>query len=860
MADRVRLTSLQKKLRDLEGSIREAEGPSLGLMEECTPISLSRSYTPTGGALTRTATQTTTGFGTTDVTTFAPDESARHEQLNFVSNTSGHSGSLAGASLLEDRISTELDVDQDWTTLMASVQELGVDILEVSGCDLELREGESFGGWSGSAGAAGATSLNLSGGDRFRAHADTDLLVLSQAHYEQALKTVSRRSTAARAAFLAKHFPSEASTDVIDRLLPLFHEETRSMGCVVVGEGTQSTTVWMIFSGQCQCWASPGSRALNEAAALGEETGDDTPATHKQACANVVQKADTCKGELPADDALASANNNGAAGQITRSCTGQITRSGTGTQSARNGTRERGAARSAREKPSSAPAETPASPSRLASAAGRGRKGKALGILKEGQFVGLFSALFHQPEPLTVVASSAQVELLAISKNELFSRLPNKVLEALKETMRAECDWYAHRSAHVATLPGQVLSRMEKLRSDLQQVHIPRMIDSPFLRRHGTPGLEMLDKVCDRYGALVHPESEWLFATRSPTFFHNIRLANVLRPASNQWQAVDKAAAISEDTQLRDVKSAQSQSANRRFHRFHHLSQKLQESAYDNEYIAPESSDKTRLLSPKSVSQLNITSTTTVCVHAAEEMGLTASQAQVDALHSASRVPTSSEDAVPLLMPSRVHRLTSYGELAQQKRTVQKTSQKLRLFASPGREKPAVEKVTFRSKAMRDKQAGLSVSSKVDISGSVESSRTEMSEHGDGEDVPKKLSRRHRSTEFLPDICTEDDEYQEMPPVLHTPKRRTCGSRTFKAHLDGGSLHRAPTAQEMRSKVFSPDKGIEIGMCKQSRRETQQPQPPDANPIMRRPVWRRSRFTVDLEPTQTIPIDRELAF
>merc|ERR1719491_280083 len=138
---------------------------------------------------------------------------------------------------------------------------------------------------------------------------------------------------------------------------------------------------------------------------------------------------------------------------------------------------------------------------------GMDRAPMTVGLLTEGKFIGMFSALFHQPEPLTVVVSSAHVNLLAISKNKLLPHLPPRVVDMLKDVMRSQNEWHSHQFARVAALPGQVSERLDSVRCEVQQAHVPRLIDSPFLRRQGRQGLEMLDNIINRYGKLVHPES-----------------------------------------------------------------------------------------------------------------------------------------------------------------------------------------------------------------------------------------------------------------------------------------------------------------------------------------------------------------
>lgn len=145
--------------------------------------------------------------------------------------------------------------------------------------------------------------------------------------------------------------------------------------------------------------------------------------------------------------------------------------------------------------------------------------------------MGLFSALLHEPEPLTVLISSPEVHLLVL-RPECCAKFTTKAQDALLDMIRAKSDWYAHRALHVTELPAQVAKRMAHLHSEVQQSQIPLLMDSPFLRRQGQgkPGLAKLEAICSHYGNEVHPESDWLYAPQSRGFFQSLRLSPGVAP------------------------------------------------------------------------------------------------------------------------------------------------------------------------------------------------------------------------------------------------------------------------------------------------------------------------------------------
>merc|ERR1712224_50763 len=95
--------------------------------------------------------------------------------------------------------------------------------------------------------------------------------------------------------------------------------------------------------------------------------------------------------------------------------------------------------------------------------------------------------------------------------------------------------WRQRRMEKLSLAPVLAARRKDQFLSEVQQAQIPRVIDSPFLRRraedrprHGLEsGLARLDAVCDQYGGFVHPESEWVFASEDRGFYLNMNLNSV---------------------------------------------------------------------------------------------------------------------------------------------------------------------------------------------------------------------------------------------------------------------------------------------------------------------------------------------
>merc|ERR1719359_821501 len=103
----------------------------------------------------------------------------------------------------------------------------------------------------------------------------------------------------------------------------------------------------------------------------------------------------------------------------------------------------------------------------------------------------------------------------------------------------------------------------------------------------------MLDIIVDRYGRLVHPESEWLFASGDPTFFRSCALANLEggHPEASFYEYPPKP-------------QGERTLANFRFCAFKSLSRSIQEASGDNDYLASGYSDEVAGLSPQSVCKL----------------------------------------------------------------------------------------------------------------------------------------------------------------------------------------------------------------------------------------------------------------
>eukprot|EP00929_Paragymnodinium_shiwhaense_P022117 TRINITY_DN14223_c0_g1_i2.p1 TRINITY_DN14223_c0_g1~~TRINITY_DN14223_c0_g1_i2.p1 ORF type:complete len:1781 (-),score=443.15 TRINITY_DN14223_c0_g1_i2:1294-6636(-) len=325
-------------------------------------------------------------------------------------------------------------------------------------CSRAFREGDTFGDLEGEDGSF-----------EYRAHTDSDVLLISQQVFKDALKTVERLTNKERAAFLRRYLPPTVQTASIEQLVPHLYEETKPRGSVLVREKALASTIWLIAKGCCQAVVNG---QLSDAADLG-------------AASLPPQSARSARPRLEGGAQFMAASSLG----MRAATAGSATRP--------------------------APQKQPTT----------------LGVLGEGHFIGLNSVVLRQAEEMSVVVISPEVELLMLqAPQNKQSVLIERCFEPLRESLCVKNDWYQQRSLRVAALPGQVSERLEKVRSEVQQAEIPLLMDSPFLRRGlglELPGFDRHRRVCEHFGALVHPESEWMFGAQDRSFYHHLQMSSL---------------------------------------------------------------------------------------------------------------------------------------------------------------------------------------------------------------------------------------------------------------------------------------------------------------------------------------------
>ncbi|CAE8620775.1 unnamed protein product, partial [Polarella glacialis] len=397
------------------------------------------------------------------------------------------------------------------------VQDEDLMLTGMKSCTREYYEGDHFGGWALPGHAPQEVAVHI-------AHSDVELIVISRAAFEMAAKQLERTKAQERGDFLRRCLPVEVTQEALEKLVPLFGDETKPKGSILVQEGSSSNTIWLIMKGRCSCRGSAGAQVpgLTEGAAHAAGAGSGQP-----------EDIASPRALRPASPSLGRAK--------------EEERSGAPSQG--RGTGGGGAGLMAQK-----------------------RGEMALGILEEGQFVGLASALLHELEPLTVTTASPEVMLLSLRIDNLtpLLKIP-KLLDALREMTRAQLGWHESRFARIEHLPSQVNQKAERMRSEMMRAQIPLVIDSPFLRRKGqaglAPGMVALEAVCKHFGSMVHPESEWIESLQNRNFFENMVLAN----ASTNNEVFQK---------LRNAEAkekADHGNANERFQHFSKLSFRLQQ-------------------------------------------------------------------------------------------------------------------------------------------------------------------------------------------------------------------------------------------------------------------------------------------
>jgi len=511
--DKLRLCSLQRRMRDLEAEL----GDSLGRYESGVFANPGQA----AGNLSRS------------VTTIRSGSPSGPRCLGSMSGPSlGPAHEEPAGITSEQPFLTEGLVQEDGDELesAAAVQQLaGIEALPgIGGSDSEYVEGQAFGSWTDreppKAGAPGARA-------HFRAHTESEVLMLTQAAYDIAMQIAAGVNTAERAAFLRKWLPPKVSSEMINRMVPLFAEETRPKGSVLVRKDCQAERVFLVTRGHCRCiLAAPaaglpasGAGGSGNVAGQGPGCGSGEEGSHE---------ATTSGGTLPSDVAAGPGSD-----------------------------------------------QSPLACLRAAE--------QTLGILEEGQFVGLFSTLLREPEPVTVAVSSPEAQLLAL-RPASFAKFSCETLEALSAMLRARHDWHMYRSLHVAGLPGQLAKRMEGVRTEVQRSKIPLMLDSPFLRRQGQ-GIAQLEAICNHFGSEVHPETEWIYAPQSRGFFQSMQLSASMSASASSvadLPPIPVAGSTGGQQAVQDVGfggahvSQGNRRANSRFYKFHSISCRMREEVH----------------------------------------------------------------------------------------------------------------------------------------------------------------------------------------------------------------------------------------------------------------------------------------
>lgn len=307
--------------------------------------------------------------------------------------------------------------------------------MDVTGCKVELREGEVVGEWGVLEDQCRSASV--------RTHTNTELLVLDRNTFNRILKQDMVNRQQKKIAFLRKWLPGSqfSSEQAFDKLVSFFKEDSRPKGSAVVRAGEQSDTCWIITSGQCHIVKASATMKIEEPV-------------------------------LPQEEGTA----NGRA---------RAPRTGTGLLSK--------------------------------------HPNREICVLGEGQIIGLKSVLFHdQTESSTVTVASATVEMLAISKTDLWSRVPAKIMEKLKHLTQALDCWHIHRGDEISVICDNVVPHTERIRQEMEQQRRPRVGDSPYLRHK--PKEKNVEHICARFGDWVPPECDWASQSRSAGFFKGCRL------------------------------------------------------------------------------------------------------------------------------------------------------------------------------------------------------------------------------------------------------------------------------------------------------------------------------------------------
>jgi len=260
LPEKMRLMSLQKRIAKLEEELGH-----VGLHSTGSCMSLTTVTTVQGSQSNRVRQR---GWHSNHGNESAVDGSPQHAPVGHgVGSAMGGVGISfftcdgamgADASNMQDDMTSESASVRDDVSEVMRDSEFAV----VSSCEHEFFEGEAFGQWAeGAPPAAGEASPMLGRPQVFRAHADSDVLVLTRGAYEKAMSEAKKTRLDTRTSFLRKWLPAQVHANLIDRLAPMFVEETRPRGFVIVRRGSLAELLWLVVDGTCHCAFAAASAA-----------------------------------------------------------------------------------------------------------------------------------------------------------------------------------------------------------------------------------------------------------------------------------------------------------------------------------------------------------------------------------------------------------------------------------------------------------------------------------------------------------------------------------------------------------------------------------------------------------------------
>eukprot|EP00929_Paragymnodinium_shiwhaense_P083008 TRINITY_DN44051_c0_g1_i1.p1 TRINITY_DN44051_c0_g1~~TRINITY_DN44051_c0_g1_i1.p1 ORF type:complete len:2446 (-),score=523.54 TRINITY_DN44051_c0_g1_i1:136-7473(-) len=315
---------------------------------------------------------------------------------------------------------------------------------------------------------------------RHIAHAPTDVLVVSPSIYEQARLALRQRERQERLELLRKWLPSDILDDIVEKLAASARAATHARNTALVEQGTTASNLWMIVDGQCACYMAAKSKRT-DGRFYGRPGGRSS--------------------------GHASFNKNHAEAAKKR-CLQPVSHAD-GINSAR----------------AHAPATAAGQEAALTSFSGAA-PGKLIGSVGEGQLLGLTSLLLQEEEPATVKVAAPQVRLLVWKTSAKIQGY----LEPLIKKMSEVNTWHDKRADEVARRPGRSAEQLEAEKRHYHFMQVPRVVDSPFLRRKNDNDLDRLQAVCQVFGDIIHPECEWLVSSHGRNFFTDICMCSAKPP------------------------------------------------------------------------------------------------------------------------------------------------------------------------------------------------------------------------------------------------------------------------------------------------------------------------------------------